>query len=198
MGKRVYSLGFADHRLGLERVAGSQGQLMSDTSDTSDLPLPPSASQRDAWRDTLWPDQEPEPPVRPLTREEAQALIARHPQISIWRVIAMQVLSGVLVALVWWVLSSSQSAAVSALYGMAVVVVPNVLMARALLGSRLGRSVGGLVLWELLKIAVVGAMLASAPRLIAPVSWPALLVAMVLGMKVYVVALLWQSRRSKI
>ena len=168
-------------------------------SDASDLPLSRQReAQRESWRDTLWPDQEPEPAVRPLTREEAQALIARHPQVSIWRLIAIQALSGVLVALVWWVLSSSRAAAVSALYGSAVVVLPNVLMARALLGSRLGRSVSGLVLWELLKIAVVGAMLASAPRLIAPVSWPALLVAMVLGMKVYVVALLWQGRRKRI
>jgi ATP synthase protein I len=45
-----------------------------------------------------------------------------------------------------------------------------------------------------LKIAVSVAMLALAPRFVQPLSWPALLVAMVLCMKVYWLALLWRGR----
>lgn len=147
---------------------------------------------------SLWPDeQEPEPPVRPLTREEAQALIARHPSMSAWQVIAAQALVGVLVALVWWALSRSSSAGVSALYGAAVAVVPNVLMARGVFGPRAGRSVGGLLVWEFVKMGCAGAMLALAPSLIRPLNWAAMLVTMVLCMKVIGVALLRRRRREK-
>jgi ATP synthase protein I len=38
------------------------------------------------------------------------------------------------------------------------------------------------------------AMLALAPRFVQPLSWPALLAAMVLCMKVYWLALLWRGR----
>jgi ATP synthase protein I len=70
-------------------------------------------------------------------------------------------------------------------------------MARAVFGSRLGRTVGGLVLWELIKIVLVVAMLVAAPVLISPLSWPALLVTLLLCMKVMGAALLWQGRRKK-
>lgn len=150
------------------------------------------------WRDTLWPDeQEPEPPVRPLTRAEAQALIARHPSMSAWQVIAVQAVVGVLVALVWWALSQSRPHLLSALYGAAVAVVPNALMARGVFGRGAGRSVGGLLVWELIKMAVAGLMLALSPVLIPSLSWAAMLVTMVLCMKVIGVALLWQGRTKK-
>jgi ATP synthase protein I len=170
-----------------------RGVVQVDQPLQGDLPQ----SQRDALSDSLWPEQEPEPPVRPLTRIEAQALVARHPLVSAWRVIAVQALVGVLVALVWWVLSRSPTAAVSALYGAAVAVVPNVLMARGVFGPRGGRSVGGLVMWEFIKIVVAGAMLAMAHVWIRPLSWAAMLVTMVLCMKVIGVTLLWQGRRKK-
>ncbi len=153
----------------------------------------------ESMNQSQWPDgqEDLEPPVRPLTREEAQALIARHPSMSAWQVIAVQALVGVLVALVWWALSRSASAAVSALYGAAVAVVPNVLMARGVFGPRAGRSVGGLLVWELIKMVCAGAMLALAPAVIRPLSWAAMLVTMVLCMKVIGVALLWQRRLRK-
>jgi hypothetical protein len=49
------------------------------------------------------------------------------------------------------------------------------------------------MLWEFVKIAVSVAMLVLAPRLVQPLSWPALLVGLVLCMKVYWVALLWRG-----
>lgn len=149
------------------------------------------------WQDTSWPEQEPDPPVRPLTREEAQALIARHPQVSAWRVIAVQAMVGLLVALVWGVLSGSQTAVVSSLYGAAVAVVPNALMARGVFGRNAGRSVVGLLVWELIKLAGAGSMLALAPILIPSLSWAAMLVTMVLCLKVIGVALLLQGRKKK-
>jgi ATP synthase protein I len=124
-------------------------------------------------------------------------LFARQPSMSVWRLIAAQAAFGMLVALVWGVLSRSPVAAVSALYGGAVVVIPNALMARGVVGRRAGRSVGGLVLWELVKLVLTGAMLVTAPKWLKPLDWPALLVTLVLCLKVFGVVLFLEQRRKK-
>lgn len=149
----------------------------------------------DEWQEGLWPE-ETDLPVQPLTHEEAQAFRARYPMISAWRVIAAQVAMGLLVALCWGALSG-QSALLSSLYGAAVAVLPNVLMVRGLFGRNAGRSVGGLLFWELVKIGASGAMLALSPSLVPSLNWAAMLVTMVLCMKVIGVALLWQGRKKK-
>ena len=51
--------------------------------------------------------------------------------------------------------------------------------------------------WEMAKIALTVAMLAAAPKLIAPLSWLALLVGMVVTMKTYWIALWVRSRIRK-
>jgi ATP synthase protein I len=50
------------------------------------------------------------------------------------------------------------------------------------------------MLWEFVKIGVSVAMLLLAPKLVQPLSWPALLVSMVLCMQVYWLALIWRGR----
>lgn len=117
--------------------------------------------------------------------------------MSVWHVLAIQTAFGVLVALVWGALSRSPVAFVSALYGAAVAVVPNVLMARGVFGRNAGRSVGGLLVWEVLKLGLTGAMLALAHVWIKPLDWLAMLVTLVLCLKVIGVALLmWQGRKK--
>ena len=142
-----------------------------------------------------------EPPVRPLTRPEAQALVAKHPSMSVWQVLGVQAAFGVCVALVWGALSRHPNALVSALWGVAVVVVPGAFMARGIFGSGLGaamgRSTGGLFVWEFLKLGLTGAMLALAPVWIRPLDWAAMLVTLVLSLKVIGVALLLWQRREK-
>ena len=144
-----------------------------------------------------WSDPE-EAPVRALTRQEAHSLVARSPGVSPWTVVAVQAGVGAGVAALVWLFWGERSVALSALYGAAVVVVPAMLMARGmtsrLSGMNPGASAVSFMLWELLKIAVSVAMLALAPRFVQPLSWPALLVAMVLCMKVYWFALLWRGR----
>ena len=54
----------------------------------------------------------------------------------------------------------------------------------------------GFMFWEMLKIGVAVAMLAIAMRVVPNLSWPALLVTMVVCIKVNWVALLWRGRRS--
>jgi ATP synthase protein I len=141
--------------------------------------------------------QDVDPPVRPLTRSEAQALIAKHPSLSVWQVLGVQAVFGVCVALVWGALSRHPNALVSALWGVAVVVVPGAFMARGVFGSSMGRSTGGLFVWEFLKLGLTGAMLALAPVWIRPLDWAAMLVTLVLSLKVIGLALLFWQRRKK-
>ena len=144
-------------------------------------------------------DAEDPEPRKPLTAEEAQALRQRDPSVSAWQVVRWQALTGALVALVTWVVTRSTGAAWSAGYGALTVVLPAALFARGLL-SRValaspGAAVAGFFVWETVKIGVTLAMLFAAPRLVSDLSWPAMLVALVLTMKVYWVALLVRPKK---
>ena len=150
-----------------------------------------------------WDDEEDEaraPAFKALTREEAQALRAKEPPLSPWRVVVVQVGVGLVAALLAALVTGRQEVGWSLLYGAAAVVVPGALMARGMT-SRLssmspGSSAVSFMLWEMVKIGVSIAMLVLAPRLVQPLSWPALLVGLVLCMKVYWVALLWRGPKK--
>lgn len=152
-------------------------------------------------RSDRWPDDVNEagsPPFRALTRQEAQALRARHPQASPWKVVLMQAVVGVVAAALAWLATGDLPVGLSALYGAAVAVVPGALMARGMT-SRFssmspGSSAVSFMLWEGVKIAVSVLMLMLAPKLVQPLSWPALLAALVVCIKVYWLALLWRGR----
>ena len=157
----------------------------------------------DAWndQDQVAGETAGDAPYKALTRQEAQALRAKMPSISPWRVIVVQAVVGVTVAALVGLIWGEMSVALSALYGAAVVVIPGALMARGMT-SRLssmnaGTSAVSFMLWEAVKIAVSVAMLMLAPKLVQSLSWPALLVALVLCMKVYWLALLWRGRSVK-
>lgn len=151
-------------------------------------------------RPGTWPDEsEPEEaPVRALTREEAQALVARSPSASPRRIVTVQAVLGVGLAALVWLVTGERAVGLSALYGAAVVVVPAGLMARGISGQSssmsLGASAVGFMVWEFVKIVGSVAMLVLAPSVVQPLSWPALLVAMVLCLKVYWLALRWRGR----
>jgi ATP synthase protein I len=144
------------------------------------------------------------PAFQSLTREQAQALRAKQPSLSPWRVIGVQAVVGVVMAVtsaviaIWF--ADAQNWMWSVLYGAATVVVPGALMARGMT-SRLssmnpGTSAVSFMAWEMLKIGVSVAMLVLAPKLVQPLSWPALLVGLVVCMKVYWVALLWRGQKK--
>lgn len=142
-------------------------------------------------------DAADEPPFEPLTREQAQALRDKHPPVSPWRVVAAQAAAGVLCAAVAWTVSPRSGATWSALYGAAATVIPNAMLARGMTrrsSSNPGAAVFGFMFWEMVKIAVAVAMLVAAPRVVPDLSWPALLVAMIVCVKVNWLALLWQRR----
>lgn len=163
---------------------------MSQRRDESSRPRP------DPWGDLE--DEDTKAPIKPLTRQEAQALSAKDPSVSPWRVIAAQAAVGGVMAALVALITREQGFVWSVLYGAATVVVPGALMARGMT-SRLsslapGVSAVSFMLWEFAKIGVSVAMLALAPKLVPGLSWPALLVALVVCIKVYWVALLWRGR----
>jgi len=141
-----------------------------------------------------------EPEFKPLTAEEAQRLRERHPQVSPWRVIAGQVIVGVLVALGAWLVTGQSRMAWSAAWGALAVVVPAALFARGITRRRTAgnaaAAVAGFLGWEIVKIVLTVALLAAAPRVIPGLSWLALLLGMVLTMKAYWIALLVRSKRT--
>ena len=136
---------------------------------------------------------------KPLTAEEARALRQRDPSVSAWQVVRWQALTGLLLALVTWAVTQSTGSAWSAGYGALAVVLPAALFARGLL-SRValaspGAAVAGFFVWEMVKIGLTLAMLFAAPRLVSDLSWPAMLVGLVVTMKVYWVALLVRPKK---
>jgi len=151
------------------------------------------------WRDTEEEANEAGASnFKALTREEAQALRAQEPPLSPWRVIGFQAVVGVVAALLAVLVTARGEMAWSVLYGAATVVVPGALMARgmtsALTSMSPGASAVSVMLWTLVKMTVSVVMLVLAPNIVQSLSWPALLVGLVLCLKVYVVALLWRGR----
>lgn len=145
-----------------------------------------------------WEDETPEPEPRPWSAAEVAGLVARYPSLSPWRVLGVQVLAGVLVAALGWLLTRRPGVAASALYGAAAVVLPGLMLVRAM--GRRPASVAAaqmrFLVWAFVKLGLAVAMLAAASRTVPDLSWPALLVAMVVCLKVYALALLWQRRQK--
>ena len=135
-----------------------------------------------------------------LTRAQAQALRARSPQLSPWRVVVAQAALGLVVAALFGVVDGAAGVAASALYGAAAVVLPAALMARGMTSRFSSLSVGvsfaSVLVWESVKVGVTVAMLALAPKFVQPLSWPALLVGLAACTCGYGFALLWRGRKS--
>jgi ATP synthase protein I len=134
----------------------------------------------------------------PLTAVQAQALRDIEPAVSPWRIVRLQCMVGVLVALVASAVTGEVVVGVSALYGALVVVIPAALFARGLMSrfSSINPATAsfGFFLWEAVKIGVSVVMLAAAPRLIENLSWLALMVGLVVTLKVYWLALLMRAK----
>lgn len=153
-------------------------------------------------RSSGWDEQDDEAAgtgIKVLSRKEAADLRARNPSISPWRVVAVQAVFGGALALLGGLITGGSMVAWSMLYGTATVVVPAALMARGTTGRPPGMSAAShavsFMSWELVKIGFSVAMLLLAPKVVQPLSWPALLVAMVLCIQVYWFALLWRGRK---
>ncbi|MDE2418438.1 MAG: ATP synthase subunit I [Burkholderiales bacterium] len=152
---------------------------------------------------TIAPDQDAKDEVSdftPLTAEQAQALREQNPSISPWWVVVAQVVVGVLVAFAAWGVTGKSTVAVSAGWGALAVIIPAALFARGVTGQfasmNAGSAVFGFFVWEFVKIVVTVGLLYAAQRLVTGLSWPAMLVGLVVTMKVYWLALAVR-RKSK-
>ena len=138
------------------------------------------------------PEDAPEQ-FQPLTAEQAQALRMRQPLLSVWRVVAAQALIGLVLGGVGWFVTKQMAVVYSTVYGACAVIFPAALFARGLTSRvssiNAGSAVFGFFLWEMVKIGLTIAMLIAAPRLVNDLSWPAMLVGLVVTMKVYWLAL---------
>jgi ATP synthase protein I len=135
---------------------------------------------------------------RAWSKQEAEAWRHLNPPSSPWRVVAAQAVVGLACAAAVWAFTRRGEMAWSALYGAAAVVLPSALLARGM--TKRARNpvaaAAGFMFWEMLKIGVAIAMLVIASKVVPNLSWPALLVTMVVCIKVNWVALLWRGRRS--
>ncbi len=136
-----------------------------------------------------------------LTAAQAAQLRETSPSVSPWRVIAWQLVAGLLIAALAWLISGELSVAVSALYGALTVALPAAVLARGLT-SPLGRlnaasSALSFMVWEMVKIALSVAMFFAAPLLIPDLSWPVLLVSLILTLKVYWLAAVYKPKPKK-
>ena len=146
----------------------------------------------DSWQDDAERCERP-----PLTREQAQQLLAAKPGVSVWRVVGLQLVLGALVAAGAAGLAGA-TAAISALYGALIVMLPAALFAtgmqRWLINLKPAFALFGFAFGELLKIALTVVLLLLAPRLLPTLNWPALLVGLAAVLQAYWIALLLRGR----
>lgn len=145
----------------------------------------------------------PEEGFVPLTAEQAARWRAVHPPLPVAPVLLVQVLAGVGVALLFWLIEPERGwVAGSAFYGVLAAWVPALVFARAELRRRRksGPALGGLValmVWEGVKVLLTVAMLLAAFKVLAVVHWPALVVGFVVTIKAAWLALWWLSTRRQ-
>jgi ATP synthase protein I len=162
--------------------------------------MPPGSAWEDEVEDGAEDGASSDDPkkFKALTRAEAAELRKRLPSLSPWKVVAAQAVAGLVCVFVGRLLAADSSISWSALYGAAAVVVPNALLARGMT-KQAGNAVSvaaGFLVWEMLKIAAAIGFLLVAAKVVPHLSWPALLITMVVCMKVSWFALLWRGPKN--
>jgi ATP synthase protein I len=137
----------------------------------------------------------------PLTHEQARAFVVANPVVSPWWVVLGQVVVGVVISAVAWAVFGVDVAK-SVACGSLAVVVPAALFARGLTSqfARInpGAAVISFFVWELVKIVVTLGMLYAAQRLVKDLSWPAMLVGLIVTIKVYWLALTFKRKAKPV
>jgi len=143
-------------------------------------------------------DEKSESDFVPLTAEQAQLLRLQHPSWSPWWVVLGQLLVGLVLVLLTYLATGRQAVAASAAWGVAAVALPAALFARGVTGRFARVNVGSAVLsffiWELIKIVATVGILFAAQRLMTDLSWPAMLLGLIVTIKVYWLALAFKRK----
>jgi ATP synthase protein I len=152
-------------------------------------PATSPAQRSDLWAEDEARDAESRAEPRRWTAQEAAELRKHSPALSPWRVVGWQLAAGGLIALGAWLFSGDASVGLSAAYGALTVVLPAAVLARGLTSplAKMGAisSAMSFMVWEMVKIGLSVAMLLLATTLVPGLSWPALLLGLILTMKVY-------------
>ena len=114
--------------------------------------------------------------------------------------VAAQIVAGLVVSLLCWLVSGRSEAGFSALYGAACIVLPTAVLAGGIArlpASGPAAAAVGFMVWEGVKMLLTLAMLALAVKVVAHLSWPALLAALVACLSMNWLALSRQGRSKK-
>ena len=153
-------------------------------------------------------DGAPESEFKRLTADEAAEWRRRQPRESVWDVVRWQLLLGLLLVPLAWLLTRRAEVAGSVAYGVLCILLPTSLMAYGLTSSGLaklvqrlfpgvaGLSLAGLFFWEGVKVLLALAMMWQAPRLVPGLSWLALVAGLVVALKAYWLEFWMRSRRA--
>ncbi len=137
--------------------------------------------------------------LKPLTAQEASDWRARQPSTSVWRVLLAQAGVGVVLVGLTAVLTGRTSLVASVAWGVLSVWVPALVFARALARQVRRRNAGsallGFFVWELVKIVLTVALLMAAPKVVAELSWLAMVAGFVITLKVYWLAMMLHMRQ---
>jgi ATP synthase protein I len=149
-----------------------------------------------------------EPEFKRLSADEAAEWRRRQPRESVWDVVRWQLLLGLLLVPLAWLLTRRTEVVGSVAYGVLCILLPTALMAYGLTSSGLARmvrrlfpgmaglSLAGLFFWEGVKVLLALAMMWQAPRLVPGLSWLALVAGLVVALKAYWLEFWMRSRRA--
>ena len=146
--------------------------------------------------------------IKPLTRQEADALKRKLGGVSLQNfllnVLVWQVVVGVALSALVWFVSGRAAVFYSALYGVLCVVLPFALVVRTVLRRispdalrRSGGMLTGLFVLEFAKILVTVSLLLAAPLVLSSPDWIAIVVSFVVTLKVYWVVALIGLRQAR-
>ena len=136
----------------------------------------------------------------PWTKEQVLAFRSSQPTVSVWRVVISQLMVGLALMLVAWLFGLKLSIVASLGYGSLCVVLPTALFARGITskwsGIGPGAAVTGFFLWEFVKVAVTIVMLLISQRIVDDLSWPMMILGLIVTMKVYWLSFFWTRKVS--
>lgn len=143
---------------------------------------------------------EEEAKTPPWSKEQVRELRLREPSVSVWRVVFGQFLVGVLLGLVSWLLGAKFANVASLGYGAFCVVLPSAVFARGITSKwsslNPGAAVTGFFLWEFVKVFMTIVMLLASQSLVDDLSWPMMILGLIITMKVHWLSFLW-GRKGK-
>lgn len=137
-----------------------------------------------------------------LTAQQAREVVRSNPSVSPWLIVFWQALTGIVLSLFSGLITGQYIVAVSTACGALAVVLPAALFARGLTSqfakANVGAAVASFFLWEFVKILVSVGVMFGAYRVVEGLSWPAMLIGLVVTIKVYWFALRFRPKAQAV